>query len=265
MKLFDRIVELKVGDTNITGLDIAFEIEKDETPEPNPCHVEIYNLGPENRAILSKYKRVPMLLKAGYKNNVGIIFKGDMIRCVHLKEGPNWKTVLANGDGAMAIQTARINKSYAKGTPIKTVVEDLAKQIGLPSSTQLGHFNELNKTFSRSFMVTGNPMAEVTRLLSSQGIQASIQNQILQMRRNNESLQREAIHLSAETGLIESPEVGSKGIITVHSLLMAELTPGRKVYIDSAVFKGFTTIQSVRFNGANFGKEWETVMECKTT
>jgi hypothetical protein len=134
MNLFDRVVELRVGDTDITGLDIAFEIEKDESPEPNPCHVEIYNLSSENRATLSKYQNVPVLLKVGYKGRVGVIFQGDMMRCHHVHEQASWKTVLASGEGLLAIQTKRINKNYAKGTPIKTVIEDLARQMGIAVS-----------------------------------------------------------------------------------------------------------------------------------
>src|SRR5690606_7824547 len=199
MNLFERIVELRVGETDITGLDIAFEIEKDETPEPNPCHVEIFILAADNRAILSKCKHVPILLKAGYKNSVGVIFQGDMLRCSHIKEGPNWKTVLASGDGALAIQTKRINKTFSKGTPIKTVVEDLAKHIGLPSNQALHHLEELNQTLERSFFVAGSPMAEVTRLLSNRGIKASVQNQTWQIRRADEPIQKEAVSLSADS------------------------------------------------------------------
>ena len=75
MRLFDRVVELKVGNTEIAGLDIAFEIEKDLSPEPNPCHVDIYNLSADNRSVLSKYGNVPVLLKAGYRDHVGVIFQ----------------------------------------------------------------------------------------------------------------------------------------------------------------------------------------------
>jgi hypothetical protein len=32
MKLFDRVIEVTVGDTIIKGLSIAFEIEKDFSP-----------------------------------------------------------------------------------------------------------------------------------------------------------------------------------------------------------------------------------------
>ena len=199
MKLFERVVELKVGETTITGLDIAFEIEKEETPEPNPCHVEIFNLSADNRATLSKYKHMPVLLKAGYKNSIGVIFQGDMIRCSHLKEGSNWKTVLAIGDGALAIQTKRMSEHQSFGAKSKT----------------------------------------------------------LQMRRSKEPLQKEAITLSVDSGLIASLEMGAHGEITLRSVLMAEFLPGRKIHVESASFKGFATIKVVRFSGVNLGKEWE--------
>lgn len=263
MLLFDRVVELQVGDTAITGLDIAFEIEKDENPEPNPCHIEIYNLGPENRARLSKYKQVPVVLKAGYKDQVGIIFQGDMVRVSQIKEGASWKTSLSCGDGA-SVQGKRTHKTYAKGTPLKTVIEDLARQAGLSANSSVGHLEELNQALSRTTAVSGNPMAEVVRLLSAQNIHASIQNQGLQMRRNHEPLQKEALVLSSETGLLTSPEMGSKGKVMVRSLLMSELAPGRRVCVDSAVFKGFVTIEKVRFTGSNFSSEWEAEMECNS-
>lgn len=264
MRLFDRVVSLRVGETDIEGLDIAFEIEKDESPAPNPCHIEIYNLNSANRATLSKYANVPVVLKAGYKGNEGIIFKGDMIRCIHVKEGTSWKTILASGDGAMAIQTQRIDKSYIKGTPIKEIVEDLAQKIGLPKANPLIHLKELDELSSRSFMVSGNPMTELSRILSSRNIQASIQNQSLQIRKNSDPVQKEAIVLSAQSGLIESPDIGSKGEITVRALLLPELLPGHKVKIESAVFNGFVNIKSVRFIGSNFGAEWEAEIILQT-
>lgn len=262
MQLFDRVVELTVGETQISGLDIAFEIEKDESPAPNPCHIEIYNLSLANRAILSKYIHVPVTLKVGYKDNLGTIFKGDMIKCTHLKEGTSWKTVLASGDGALAIQTKRIDKSYSKGTPIKEVVADLAQKIGLAKASPLTHLKELDDLTARSFMVSGNPMAELSRILSGRNIQVSIQNQALQLRKISEPVQKEAIFLNSKSGLIESPEVGSKGELTVRALLMPELLPGHKVKIESAVFNGFATIKSVRFIGSNFGSEWDAEMSC---
>jgi hypothetical protein len=255
------VIELKVGDTLITGLDIAFEIEKDENPEPNPCHIEIYNLGPENRATLSRYKQVPVLLKAGYKNHVGIIFQGDMVRVNHSKEGASWKTTLACGDGA-SVQGKRTQKTYTKGTSLKTVIEDLAHQAGLSANSPMGHLEELNQALSHTIAAAGNPMAEIMRMLENLNIKASVQNQSLQLRKKDRPLQKEAISLSADTGLLASPEMGSKEIMIIRSVLMPELQPGRQVRINSTTFNGFVTIEKVRFTGSNFSEEWEADLEC---
>ena len=163
----------------------------------------------------------------------------------------------------MAIKTKRTNKSYAKGTPVKTVVEDLAKQMGMDSGHALGQLSEMTAALSRGYMVSGNPMAEVVRLLSSQDIQASIQSGVLQMRKRGQALQKEAISLSDDSGLTASPEIGTKGKMIIKALLMPELNPGRMVHVDSAMFKGFVTIEKVRFTGATFGEDWEAELECK--
>jgi hypothetical protein len=63
--------------------------------------------------------------------------------------------------------------------------------------------------------------------------------------------------------LLASPEMSSQGVIIIRSVLMPELQPGRQVHINSATFKGFVTIEKVRFAGSNFGEEWEAVMECE--
>lgn len=260
--LFDRVIELKVGDTEITGLDIAFEIEKDESLEPNPCHIEIFNLGPENRATLSKFAVVSVVLKAGYKGNIGIIFKGDMVRCSHVLERASWKTTLACGDGA-AVQGKRTKQSYAKGTPLKKVIKDLAHQAGLQGKDELGNLQALNKTLSRPLSLCGNPMAEIARLLSGEQIKASIQNRDLQLRPFKEPLPKEALHLADEGELLASPEISSEGKLLVRSLLKAEYSPGRLLQLRSIMLNGPVTIETVRFSGSNFAETWEAEMECK--
>jgi len=262
MRLFDRVVELTVGQTEIRGLAIAFEIEKDLEPEPNPCEITIFNLNPINRTTLSKYQRVPVILKAGYLDSLGVIFQGDMIRCNHIKEGASWKTTLSCGDGATAIQSKRTNKTYTKGTPVKTVFGDLSKQLGIPSGNADSQINQLNSKLERSLSVSSNPMAAISRLLWHENMSVSVQNGALQILKKGTALQKEAISLSAVNGLLDSPEIGTKGEIMVRALLMPEFAPGRLVHIDSAMYRGLVVIHKARFSGASFGDTWETQMEC---
>lgn len=262
MKLFNRVVELIVGNTEIAGLDIAFEIEKDLTPEPNPCHIEIFNLSSQNRATLSNYTRVPVVLKAGYRDHVGIIFQGDMISCSHIKEGPTWKTVLANGDGANAIQTARLKKTFAKGTPVKAVIKEIAEQLKIPTKSALKQLEALTDKLCRGFSASGNPMDELCRILCQYGYTASVQNNSLQVLKQGQSLENQAINLTADSGLKGTPELGGDKTLQVQTVLMPELLPGQIIHIESAVFNGVANIQSVRFEGANFGDVWSADLSC---
>jgi hypothetical protein len=259
--LFDRVVKLNVGNTKIRNLDIAFEIQKDELPEPNPCHVDIYNLGPENRATLSRYAIVPVVLKAGYKDNVGIIFKGNMVRCVNVFENASWKTTLSCGDGA-EVQGKRTQQTYAKGTPLEQVIKDLSKVAGLSSNDGLSELQALNKMLSRPLSISGNPMAEMTRILSSQSIRASIQNNALQLRPFDQPLSKEALDSGDESELLASPEISSKGKVLVRTLLKADYSPGRLLHLRSRMLNGTVVIEKVRFSGSNFADTWEAELEC---
>jgi hypothetical protein len=49
--------------------------------------------------------------------------------------------------------------------------------------------------------------------------------------------------------------------IQIQAVLMPHLLPGQIVHIESAMFKGFATIESVPFEGANFGDVWAAQME----
>jgi len=257
-KLFERQVELQVGDALITGLDVAFEVEKDLSPVPNNCHIDIFNLGPKNRAELSKHRRIPVTLKAGYKNALALLFKGDLLRCQHLKEGPTWKTSLSLGDALNVIQTKRLKKSYAKGTPLKSVIEDLIKELGLPAGNAQKELEKLNEGLTRGYSVSGNAMDELASILKGQGYSVSVQDGTLQILNNDKALEKEAISLTPDSGLIGTPETALEGEMSVKTVLMPELSPGRMVHIESAVFKGMAIIERVKFSGSIFGPVWDS-------
>ncbi|MGH7249948.1 MAG: hypothetical protein ACREGC_03155, partial [Minisyncoccia bacterium] len=69
------------------------------------------------------------------------------------------------------------------------------------------------------------------------------------------------INLTANSGLKGTPEIGSDKSLHVQTVLIPELLPGQMLHIESAVFIGLATIQSVRFEGANFGDVWGADIE----
>ena len=68
---FKRQFELIIGETNISGLDVAFHIEKSLSPEPNMAELQIWNLSPKNRRYLQAQKAIPVTLQAGYQGSTG--------------------------------------------------------------------------------------------------------------------------------------------------------------------------------------------------
>lgn len=262
-KLFERIIEVKVGDTLINGLDIAFEIEMDLEPGPNPCHIEIFNLGEANRNILTNAKKAPVLLKAGYKNQVGVIFEGDMISCRHEKSDTSWKTVLTNGDGAVALQTSRLKKSFAKGTPIKTIVDELIKNLSFPcAKNSQQNLNLVKGELKKGYCANSCTIDELNTLLINFQLKASVQNRALQIVKINTRADGKAINLNSNSGLKNLPQPNSDKTLMVNSVLMAELVPTSIIHVESSTFTGFATIQKVRFTGDNFGGCWDAEMEC---
>ncbi|MGH7249510.1 MAG: hypothetical protein ACREGC_00895, partial [Minisyncoccia bacterium] len=133
----------------------------------------------------------------------------------------------------------------------------------LPSGNVDRQLDQLNAALGHSLSVSTSPMAALRRVLESHDFKASVQNNALQILKKGQALQKEAISLSAASGLLASPEIGSDGEIIVRALIMPELAPGRQVHVDSATHKGFLTINQVRFSGANFGDAWEAEMGCK--
>lgn len=71
----------------------------------------------------------------GEAGNVGIIFKGAVRDVEHKREGTNIITTIVCGDGDAAFRRATISKSYPAGTPVKDVIDDIAKQMPTPKSS----------------------------------------------------------------------------------------------------------------------------------
>ena len=106
-------------------------------------------------------------------------------------------------------------------------------------------------------------MDELSRILALHGLGVSVQNNSLQLLKQDEALAGKVVDLTADSGLKGSPQIGSDKLLNVQSVLLPELIPGMKVHIQSSVFSGFGVLQSVGFSGANFGENWQTEAVCK--
>lgn len=243
MTAFQRAYRLNIGGIDIdarsgVGLDslrVVFSIERDVKRRPNSCEVRVYNLTKPHQAELAKDPAVRVRLEAGYVGELGTIFDGDLRSARTRKEGPDSVTSVAGGDGESKIRSARINKTFGAGTPVATVLRELAQALGVGTGNlrdfagaQLANGS---KTLTRSLTLYGSVYDELEHLARSCGLRWSIQDSALQLREAGLPVgDRQGPLLRKDTGLIGQVEVETviagaekaKGVVKTNKKLTAQ-------------------------------------------
>lgn len=252
----------------IEKLRVKFSIERSTKPEPNRCHVEIFNLAAQTRALCTQ-KPLVVRLDAGYDDLLRLVFQGDLTHGFSKLEKPEWITRLNLGDGDRAYRTARINRSYAAGTPLSRAVQETAQSMGVAvAQDDLARLGDLQQQFATSRAVQGSAAAEMTRLLAPAGIDWSFQNGRLTLLRDGDLANNEAIVVTEETGLVGTPEFTSPrkeqkpSQLKFKMLLYPQLSPGFLVKVTSRDIPGkLFRIQRVVHKGDTHGDEWLSEVE----
>ena len=262
---FSRVAELSVGDTKINGLDISFFVEKTLTQEPNTAEIKIYNLNDINRKTLRDQQHIPVLLKAGYENSVGLLFKGDLTEVFSQREGSDWVTTIRSGDGLVALRSAQIQQSFKAGTPMLDVLKSIAKTLGISTGDAMSKLERLGlQDLDNTMSVSGNSMQQFHKALKPLGLEASIQDNALQILVSKEALEQTAVLLSPDTGLLDSPQLNNHGVLRAQALINHELFPGRKIKLETREIKEpHFVIQRVSFRGDTAGSDWLVDIEAR--
>lgn len=277
MTAFQRAYRLTVGNiqmdaragVGLNSLHIGFSVERDVKRHPNNCEIQVYNLTPEHRAALAKLASVRVRLEAGYLDDVGVLFDGDLRSARSRKEGPDHITRVSGGDGETQCRSARINKTFARGTPVGTVIGALGKALGVGEGN-LKQFTGASlangsKTLTRALTVRGAVSDELEHFTRSCGLRWSVQDSGLQIREAGLPVgDRQGPLLRPDTGLIGEVEVETvvagaesvKGLVKANKqlqaegfsagsvkvtgvcLLRADLIPGVPFRVESEAFTG---------------------------
>lgn len=243
MTAFQRAYRLNVGGIEIdasTGvgletLRIAFSVERDVKRHPNNCEIRVYNLTRTHRAELAKQPSVRVRLEAGYVGDLGTIFDGDLRSARTRREGTEFVTSVSGGDGESKIRSARINKTFAAGTPVATVISELGKALGVGAGNlkDFAGAQLLNgsKTLTRPLTLHGQVFDELEHMTRSCGLRWSVQDSALQLREAGLPVgDRQGPLLRPDSGLIGQVEVETvvagaekaKGVVKTNKALKAQ-------------------------------------------
>jgi len=289
---FDRIYEVQIGETVISTLDLRFKATRTLRPKPNTCEVVIYNLAEQTRGAIAEAADSTVQIRAGYKGlptgnsalaavdaalgsggedsaQAGVVFLGDVREVRSEYMPPDWETYIEGGDGERAIRTARVNRSFAPGTSVATVLKQLAGDLranlgnAARAAIATGSLEGAGREFLNGVTVSGNAHRELAALAASAGLELSMQDGEIQLLERGLPLQDVSIVLTPDTGLIGSPTIGAKGVIKVRALLNADIVPGRQIEIESAVLSGRFRAERCDYSGDTRGQDWYVDIEAK--
>lgn len=247
----------------IENLRVQFSIEKHVKSDPNKCEITITNLAERTRALCEK-RPLAVWLDAGYDGVLRQVFTGDVHYAYSKLEKPEWQTIMQLADGDRALRLARTNRTYAAGTPLLSAVNDLARTMGLSvSQSEISKIGALQTQLSGARVVQGSTRDAMSRLLSPFGINWSVQNGRLQLQRDQDVTDGEAVVISQDTGMIGTPEYtspskdGRPPQLKIRMLLYPQLQAGRLIEVYSRDIKGkHYKIQKVTHKGDTHGTDW---------
>lgn len=268
VKLFSRSVEVTVSTIQIRDLAMAFKVEKTLLAKPNKAELQIWNLNPDHRKALEQLKKAPVSIIAGYKDAASLLFIGDLQDVRTEIDGPDRITKLQSGDGATAIQKARIAISVQKGTTSDLVLKQAASALGvgegnLSQAVAAIRASGFASVFSSGTVAHGSAARVMTGVCRSLNLTWSIHNGKLQILPRAKALEGEAILLNRSTGMIGSPTVDNKGVMKVVSLMAPDIFPGRKLVLEAEGLKGNYRIEKTIHEGETHGPNWYVSIEAK--
>ena len=261
-QLFGRSCRLTLGTTQIecfdatnAGLAITFHVKKNLKPEPNAVEIKVWNLAQATRKSVETPKTVPVKLEVGYGGDYFTLFVGQLHSAHSLVDGPDIVTTISGGDSEAGLLASRtLVQVPASASPAQIL--NFAAQSLVAAGIGAGNLGSLAPSAS-----TGGPARTLHGVASkvfgqvarANGLEWSVQDGALQVLPIGGTLGATAVRLSSDSGMIGSPTVDTKGILSVRSLIQPDLFPGRPVIVDGATLQGAYRIEEADFVGNTQG------------
>lgn len=212
-----------------------FTVRRETLSSSQGATITLYNLNEQTRNQIYKDRFETTLfraiqLRAGYQGNTPLIFNGTILSAYSMRQGVDFKTVIECVDGAYAIQNAFSNVTIGNGQGFGEIIamlnNDLAT-VGLKGSPIIGNFP--GKTI-RGSVYMGNTWQYLIQLTNRM---VTIDNGQLKALNQNEVLATEIPLITAESGLLGSPERANT-MINFRMLLEPRLTLGQIVHLQAS-------------------------------
>ncbi len=251
----------------------AFRVEKTNKPDPNKAALQIWNLSREQRAQIEELRPkegsargVPVLIEAGYKDTgLAQIYLGDLGTVYSKREGADWITTIESGDG-QAAKLSSITQAYGPQTSPDVALRAIVKALGVGEGNVPAMIARLRTTgaatlFTRRAVLSGSAYEHMTHFARSAGLEWSIQDGAIQLVDQGKVLAGFATRLGPTSGLIGTPTIDPKGVLSCQMLIQPNVKVGSLLVLDSAAVRGNYKIQRATWEGDTYGIPWYITVE----
>lgn len=258
MRQWLRRCELIVANASGQGLDlsklrIVFSIHKTDAQTPNRARITVYGVNDETASRI-KREFVDVQLQAGYQENFGLIFRGNIVESrIGRDNGTDTYLEIAAGDGDAEYVYGTVNRTLAAGSSANDVVN--AAAIG-----PAGHVPNLGgPKLPRGKVLYGMKRDHLRNVSQSTDTTWSVQDGKTQFIGLTEVLPGQAVTLNSKTGLVGTPQQTVDGI-EAEALLNPMLRIGTRVIIDekdvaSIKLKKLEKLEEKQAEGKKLDKE----------
>lgn len=266
---YGRTWQLRAGTLDISALDITYDVKKTAKSEPNTAQIQVFGLSEKSRTLLSASKSINVSLAVGYQGRNSVIYLGQTRGGVTRKEQPEMITTLETGDSEKNHRASEVKAAVGPSLPIGQALSLIARSLGV----KLGNVQQAAAKiqakgvalFPVETAFTGFSAQALTDFCSAAGLEWSVQDGALQIIDRGGALDAKPYILDSTSGLIGSPNVDQKGIVSATALCLPDVRPGLRVIFASRFVKGVYRIEEVQHTGDSRGGStpWFTNLTCK--
>lgn len=281
MAFFLRSAMLQIGPLKYSmddGFYFEFEVPFYDSDQLVTASFTVNNLSESSRLGIQKNQVV--ILNAGYEDDVGALFVGQVASCNHKQNGVEWQTKITATAALDQWLNSQINKTYKENSKAEDIIRDLLNVFGL----EVGIFELVeNVTYPRGRVCSGKLKDVLTQIVTEECKSRLLirTNQIII--NNPADGVNKGYLLTPESGLlfqsddsdvttVEAPQTKGSDSETKEAeqktwkrtcLLNYRLGPGDIIQIQSRDLNGKFQIVSGKHKGSPTGN-WITEIEFKT-
>lgn len=236
-RLYKRRFELRVGDAGEyltvrdgdVNLRVTYSIEHRYNGHQSLAEIGIYNLSrTSEQKIFDQYRAVT--LQAGYREQFGPIFVGQIINVQRGREYTDRVTKLFCRAGGQQLATTTVNRTFAKNTPLLDVISYCAGSLGLPVEF-IGEWGDLGNAIG-GYILSGDAKSALKGLADAYRFSWNIEDEVVLLIRGEGARERDVVVFRSDTGMIGSPEMTEIGV-EVETALNPIVKIGQRIRIDS--------------------------------